>query len=89
MARIRALVRAGDYVMTLHAEEEMDDDGFSVFDVEHALLSGKIVDRQTDRQSNARKYVIEGRTADNTAGLVAVVRFGLGGKLVIVTVYAN
>ena len=89
LATIRARVRSGQYVMTLHAEEEMDEDGFSIFDVEHALLTGRIVGRQTDRQSKARKYLIEGRTADHTADLVVVVRFGLGGDLVIVTVYGN
>lgn len=89
LTKIRARVRSGEYVMTLHAEEEMDDAGFSIFDVENALLTGTIVGRQTDRQSKARKYLIEGRTADNSADLVAVVRFGPGGDLVIVTVYAN
>lgn len=75
--------------MTLHAEEEMDEDGFSIFDVENALLSGRIVGRQTDRESKERKYLVEGRTADETADVVVVVKFGLGGKLVIVTVYGN
>ena len=75
--------------MTLHAEEEMDDDGLSIFDVENALLTGSIVGRQTDGQSRERKYLVEGRTADNTTDLVVVVKFGLGGELVIVTIYAN
>jgi len=26
----------------LHAEEEMDDDNLSIFDIEHIVLSGKI-----------------------------------------------
>ena len=89
LAKIRARVRSGAYVMTLHAEEEMDEDGFSIFDVEHALLTGRVIGRQTDRHSKARKYLIEGRTSDDTADLVAVVRFGPGDTLVIVTVYAN
>ena len=75
--------------MTLHAEDEMDEDGLSIFDVEHALLTGKIVGRQVDRRSKERKYLVEGRTADNTTDLVVVVKFGLGSELVIVTVYAN
>ena len=75
--------------MTLHADEEMDEDGLSIFDVENALLAGRIVERQVDRQSKEHKYLVEGRTADNTADLIIVVKFGLGGELVIVTVYAN
>ena len=89
LAKIRARVRLGQYMMTLHAEEEMDEDGFSIFDVENVLLTGSIVGRQTDRQAKARKYLIEGRTADNTEDLVVVARFGLGGELVVVTVYAK
>jgi hypothetical protein len=53
--------------MTLHAEEEMDEDGFSIVDVENAVLAGTIVGRQTDRRSRERKYLIEGRTADDTS----------------------
>ena len=49
LAKIRARVRLGQYMMTLHAEEEMDEDGFSIFDVENVLLTGSIVGRQTDR----------------------------------------
>jgi hypothetical protein len=76
--------------MTLHAEEEMNEDGFSILDVENALLTGRIIGRQTDQQSKERKYLIEGRSADTTAYLVVVVKFGFGGTLlVIVTVYAS
>lgn len=45
LEKIRARVRARQYVMTLHAEEEMEQDGFSIFDVEHALLTGTIISR--------------------------------------------
>ena len=75
--------------MTLHADEEMDADGFSIVDVENALLTGELVARQTDRESRERKYVIQGPSADQTTDLVVVVKFGLGDQLVIVTIYAN
>jgi hypothetical protein len=32
--------------MTLHAVEEMEDEGLSIFDVERAILTGKIARRQ-------------------------------------------
>ncbi len=35
---------------TLHAEEEMNDDGLAIFDVEHCLLTGEIIERQKDRR---------------------------------------
>ena len=89
LEKIRALVQAGLYVMTLHAEEEMENDGFEIFDVECALLNGRIVSRQTERQSKERKYGIRGRSADNTRNLMVVVKLGLTGLLVILTIYAD
>ena len=75
--------------MTLHADEEMDEDGLRITDVENALLAGRIVRRQTDRRSRERKYVVRGRSADDTQDVVAVVKFGPTDLLVIVTVYAD
>lgn len=75
--------------MTLHAEEQMEEDGCDIFDVENALLTGSIVGRQTDRQSRARKYLIGGRSADDARDLVVVVRFGPTDLLVVLTVYAD
>jgi hypothetical protein len=75
--------------MTLHAEEEMEEDGFDIFDVENALLTGSIIGRQADRRSKARKYPIGGRSADDTRDLVVVVRFGPTDLLVVLTVYAD
>jgi hypothetical protein len=43
--RLRDKVRSQQYIMTLHAEEEMTDDGFSIFDVESGILTGKIRER--------------------------------------------
>ncbi len=89
LAKIRNRVRSRQYVMTLHAEEQMEEDGFGIFDVENALLTGSIVWRQTDRQSRERKYLIRGRSTDDTADLVVVVKFGPTDVLVILTVYAD
>ena len=75
--------------MTLHAEEEMEEDGFAIYDVEHALLTGRIVGRQTDRRSKERKYLIRGRSADDARDAVVLVKFGPIDLLVIVTVYAD
>ncbi|MBK8984538.1 MAG: DUF4258 domain-containing protein [Chloroflexi bacterium] len=44
-------IRKRQYVMTLHAEEEMVDDGLTIFDVESAILTGEVVARQEDFQS--------------------------------------
>lgn len=39
LKRVREKVRIRQYVMTLHAEEEMNDDDLSIFDVEHCILT--------------------------------------------------
>ncbi|NOX63054.1 MAG: DUF4258 domain-containing protein [Chloroflexi bacterium] len=83
---MRHLVRTRQYVMTLHAEEEMNDDDLTIFDVEHCILNGEIVERQRDRKTGERKYLIQGRTLSNE-GVIVVVKLSITGKLVIITVY--
>jgi hypothetical protein len=72
--------------MTLHAEEEMDDDGLSIFDVESVILTGVISERQRDTQTAEWKYLVTGQTlADSQAAIVG--KLSMTGKLVIITVY--
>ena len=40
LQRMRASIRGRQYVMTVHAWEEMENDGLSFLDVENAILSG-------------------------------------------------
>jgi hypothetical protein len=40
LRRLQALVRASEYVMTLHGHEEMEADGRTVYDVEEVILNG-------------------------------------------------
>jgi hypothetical protein len=75
--------------MTLHAEEEMEEDGLSILDVENALLTGSVVGRQTDPRSKERKYLVRGRSVEDTRTVVVVVKFGPTALLVILTVYAE
>lgn len=65
----------------------MDDDGFSIFDVEHCILHGEIVERQKERSSVEWKYLLRGFTF-NEKGLCVVAKISITGKLVIITVYA-
>lgn len=60
LKRMRELVRTRQYVMTLHADDEMDADGLTVYDVESAILTGHIGERQRDRASAEWKYVVRG-----------------------------
>jgi len=86
LKRMRERIRSRRYVMTLHAEEEMDADGLTIFDVEGGILSGKIVRRQGDEVTREWKYRIRGRTIDGIE-VEVIAKLGPTGKLVILTVY--
>lgn len=45
LRRMRELVRTSRYVRTVHGHEEMEADELTFFDVEHCILTGKIVER--------------------------------------------
>ena len=81
--------RSRQYVMTVHAWEELDSDGLSVFDVENAILSGRIAERQTDQPWGDRKYVVRGRPLEGDDAVVVVAKLGPTGDLVILTVYTE
>ena len=87
--QMREKVRRRQYVMTWHADEEMDDDGLTIFDVESGILTGTIIERQKDRQTEERKYLVRGKTVDDAKTIVVVTKLGHTGKLVILTVYVE
>ena len=87
LRRMRALIRASEYVLTVHAADEIEADRLSVFDVEHCVLTGRIVKRQRGRVTGEWKYLVEGRTLRGTRATV-VAKIGPTGKLVLITVYA-
>ena len=86
LTRLRENIRRREYVMTVHAEEEMDDDRLSVFDVESAILTGQIVERQRDHRTREWKYVLTG-TATDGARVSVVAKLSPAGRLVILTTY--
>lgn len=87
--QLREKVRTRQYVMTLHADEEMDDeDGLSIFDVESAILSGKIIERQKDESRGEWKYLVKGESLSGES-VVAVTKIGPTDKLIFITVYRD
>ena len=86
LKEMREKIRNREYIMTIHGEEEMDNDSLSIFDVERCILTGKILERQRDKVSAEWKYRINGKAL--TGGEVEVVaKLSPTGKLVIITVY--
>ena len=88
LTRMREAVRLSRYVMTLHAAEEMEDDAFTVYDVERCILNGAITERQKDMASGEWKYLIQGTTFLDK-GISVAAKFSVTGKLVIITIYAT
>ena len=84
---IRSKVRSGDYVVTIHADEEMDDDQLAIGDVKGCILSGEVVERQRDRVTGESKYRVRGLSLDGLM-METIVKLGATGKVVIITVYA-
>lgn len=86
---MREKIQLRQYVMTVHADEEMDDDGLTISDAENAILSGEIFERQKDRETKESKYLVRGQTLDGSIIVVVVTKFGIIGKLIILTVYVE
>jgi hypothetical protein len=86
LLKIKKKIREKYYVMTIHAEEEMSNDNLSIFDVEHSILTGKILERQTDQLTLEYKYRIRGQSLDADE-METIVKFSLIEKIVIITVY--
>ncbi len=86
LKRMRERIRLRQYVMTLHGEEEMDEDDLTIFDVESAILTGEIIERQKEKTTAEWKYLVRGQTvaSDN---VIVVAKSSPTGKLVIITVY--
>lgn len=74
--QIQASVRVGRYVMTVHAEEEMNDDNFN----------GAITERQRDHRTQEWKYLICGPSTTQVMVEVAT-KLRPSDLVVILTVY--
>ncbi|OGW45034.1 MAG: hypothetical protein A2Y66_04420 [Nitrospirae bacterium RBG_13_41_22] len=86
LKEMRDKIRKLEYIMTIHADDEMNDDCLTIFDVERCILTGRILERQKDKDTAEWKYRINGRSlSDNEVEIVA--KISPTGKLVIITVY--
>ena len=88
LERLRNRIRERRYVVTLHALDEMDEDALSVFDVERAILTGEVIERQRDRATREWKYLIRGSAVDGRQ-IVVVNKLGYLDKPVIITVWID
>lgn len=83
---MREKVRTRQYIMSLHAEEEMNDDELAIFDVERVILTGKIIERQKEEDTAEWKYLVQGQSIEGD-NVIVVAKLSPTGKLVFITVY--
>ena len=86
IARIRECVRLLNYVVSIHAAEEIDDDNLTILDLENIILTGEIIKRQRDRKTGEVKCIVRGLTLGELPA-ETVVKIGPTGKLVVITAY--
>lgn len=86
LRRFRQAIRDEAYVIRRHALVEMAADDFSILDLESCVLTGIIVERQRDRRTGERKYVIEGLSLDGL-GVTVVAKWIAASRMGILTVF--
>jgi len=86
LKEMRDKIREREYVMAIHAEEEMNNDCLSIYDIERCILTGKIVERQKDKVTAEWKYRINGQMVDDSE-VDVIAKLSPTGKLAITTVY--
>jgi len=72
--------------MTAHATEEMAEDGLSIVDVEHAVLTGRVIRIQRD-DPEGTNACSKGRLQTGATRVGVVGRFSVSARYLIVTVY--
>lgn len=86
LQQVQALVKQGEYVLSVHVENELEDDDFTDQDLEAAILNGVIVRRERDKIGRP-KSVIEGTALDGRGSTAVVQPFQTRQLIVIVTAY--
>ena len=84
--KLRDLVRAERYQISVHANEEMANDFLIAVDVENAILNGSITKKLT-KDPRGTRYEITGQACDGRSVSV-ICRIVSGEWLRIVTVFA-
>ncbi len=87
LKRFSELILQREYIVTVHAYDEMAADDLTLWDVESAVLTGEILEKQKDQKSSEVKYRIRGISLDGIP-MEVITKLAITEKLVIITVYA-
>src|SRR5947208_7613842 len=83
---IREKIRLGKYDMTVHALEEMAEEGLDILDFEQSILYGQI-SRIEKADPRGTKFVVEGPAIEEQISVGSVGRF-VDDRYLIITIYA-
>ena len=86
LERIRDAILDGQFTLTEHAYDEMEQDHLDVLDVESAVLTGEI-DQVLTADPRGTRFVILGHATDQVTPVAVVVRFVEHEQLLVITVY--
>jgi Domain of unknown function (DUF4258) len=84
IGQIQVLVKNGLYYLSEHANDEMQADGFDIYDVENSIVSGK-TRRSWPREG---KYEVIGPAIDGRS-IGIICRITQGHKVRVITVYED
>ncbi|MCK4342109.1 MAG: DUF4258 domain-containing protein [Phycisphaerae bacterium] len=85
IGELRRKVALGQYELTAHAKDEMEQDGFTIWDVKSAVYGGKII-RTQRHGTGRRKHVVSGPAKDGRR-IRLICRLTEIGCLRIITVF--
>lgn len=83
---IQEAISHGEYDVTVHAVEEMAEDGLDIFDIECAVMNGSLAKTESD-DPRGTKYTIVGEAVNGRTRVAIVGRFKETGVFLIITVY--
>ena len=85
IGQIRQRIYAREYYLSNHVEDEMLEDNLERFDVEHAILKGRI-EKKLTKDPRGTRYRIEGPSRDGRL-IHVLCRFKERQGLLIITTY--
>jgi len=86
LRQMRNAIRTSEYDLTRHAVDEMAEDELGIFDVEAAVLTGKITKTEMDDVRGVR-YTVIGLGNNQRTEVGVVGRFTEANIYLIITVY--
>ena len=85
LQRMQRAIQEQEYRISSHANDERAEDFLMAADIEHIILTGKIMQKFT-KDPRGRRYAVLGDDVDGRQAYV-VCRFLLSGALLIITAY--